>query len=152
MDTIPEKTSSSWDFLTSNPLFTHASDAISSFQDKRSSLGLPNPGTIDRLSKEVESDVFLNNFSFTGIRADITKTFSGANPLFQVSHQLAMGTQSQPPYAFAVMYGSPKVWASPIDDLREPSLFIYLFFISFLVLTRPPSRYLCKQISTMRSP
>jgi mitochondrial import receptor subunit TOM40 len=112
------KPSSSLGFLTSNAIFAQASSVFSTLQEKREALGLPNPGTVDNLSKEVERDVFLNNFSFTGLRADITKTFSGISPLFQVSHQLSMGSQAQPPYTFAALYGSPRVCAAPNDFVR----------------------------------
>jgi hypothetical protein len=109
-DTIQEKPNSSpLGYLTSNAIVAQASSVLSSWQQKREALGLPNPGTVDNLSKEVERDVFLNNYSFTGLRADITKTFSGISPLFQVSHQLSMGSQAQPPYTFAALYGSRHV-------------------------------------------
>jgi mitochondrial import receptor subunit TOM40 len=109
-DIIQEKPNSSpLGYLTSNAIFAQASSVLSSWQQKREALGLPNPGTVDNLSKEVERDVFLNNYSFTGLRADITKTFSGGSPLFQVSHQLSMGSQAQPPYTFAALYGSSRV-------------------------------------------
>jgi mitochondrial import receptor subunit TOM40 len=95
------------DFFTSNAVVSRASSVLSAFQDKRQALGLSNPGSLDNISKEVDRDVFLNNFSFTGLRADITKIF-GAYPLFHISHQLSTGSQSQPPYAFSAMYGSSK--------------------------------------------
>ena len=75
--------------LFSNPLASALGDALNSFNERRAKLGLSNPGTIESLSKEVQRDVFLNNYMFTGIRADLTKIFSMA-PLFQVSHQFAM--------------------------------------------------------------
>jgi mitochondrial import receptor subunit TOM40 len=106
---LSEKSSSPWSFITSNAIVQSASDALASLQARREALGLPCPGTVDRVAKEVESDVLLNNYSFTGLRADITKTFSGGSPLFQVSHQLSMGSQQQPPYTFAVIYGTNKV-------------------------------------------
>jgi mitochondrial import receptor subunit TOM40 len=118
MESGLEKPSSSpWEYFASNVVYVKIADAISAFQQKRKDLDLPNPGTIDNLSKEVERDVFLNNYSFTGLRADISRQLSVANPLFQVSHQFSMGSQMQPPYTFALLYGSPKV-----------------FFLSFLIM------------------
>ena len=83
-------------------------DVYSSFQERRAALGLSNPGTVEGIAKEVQRDVFLNNLSFSGLRADLTKAF-GVAPLFQVSHALSMGSQAQPPYSYGVLYGSPKV-------------------------------------------
>lgn len=93
--------------LFGNPIAASIGDAINSFSERRAKLGLSNPGTIESLSKEVQRDVFLNNYMFTGLRADITKIFSVA-PLFQVSHQFAVGERINP-YTFAAMYGSSKV-------------------------------------------
>lgn len=93
--------------LFSNPIAVALGDAINSFSERRAKLGLSNPGTIEGLSREVTRDVFLNNYMFTGIRADLTKIFSMA-PLFQVSHQFAMGERINP-YTFAAMYGTGNV-------------------------------------------
>lgn len=93
--------------LFSNPIANAIGDVVNSFSERRAKLGLSNPGTIESLAKEVQRDVFLNNFMFTGIRADLTKIFSMA-PLFQVSHQFAMGERINP-YTFAAMYGTGKV-------------------------------------------
>jgi mitochondrial import receptor subunit TOM40 len=95
-----------------NPLAITIGDAINSFSERRAKLGLSNPGSIENLSKEVNRDVFLNNFMFTGIRADLTKVFS-VSPLFQVSHQFAMGDRMNP-YAFSTMYGTGKVRYTPM--------------------------------------
>jgi len=104
------------DFFTSNALVSRASSAISAFQEKRQALGLSNPGSLDNISKEVDRDVFLNNFSFTGLRADITKSF-GVNPLFHISHQLSTGSPAQPPYAFSALYGSSKARYTTVPSL-----------------------------------
>ncbi|KAF2733861.1 hypothetical protein EJ04DRAFT_438245 [Polyplosphaeria fusca] len=84
-------------------------DVYTAFQDRREALGLSNPGTVENIAKEVQRDVFLNNLSFSGLRADLTKAF-GVAPLFQVSHALAMGSQAQPPYTYAALYGSSRVF------------------------------------------
>lgn len=93
--------------LLGNPVAAAIGDALNSFSERRAKLGLSNPGNMEGLSKEVQRDVLLNNYMFTGIRADLTKIFSMA-PLFQVSHQFAMGERINP-YTFAAMYGTGKV-------------------------------------------
>lgn len=85
--------------------------AYTAFQEKRDSLGLLNPGTVEHLTREVQRDVFLTNSMFTGLRADITKAFS-ISPMFQTSHGFSMGSQGLPPYTFLSSYGSPRVRAS----------------------------------------
>jgi mitochondrial import receptor subunit TOM40 len=110
------RASSLTDYFTSNALVSRASLAISAFQDKRKALGLSNPGSLDNISKEVDRDVFLNNFSFTGLRADITKIF-GVHPLFHISHQLSTGSQAQPPYAFSALYGSSNVCSGALSGV-----------------------------------
>lgn len=97
------------DFLTQNPVAYRLQDVYRAFSERREALGLSNPGTVENIAKEVQRDVFLNNLSFSGLRADLTKAFSVA-PLFQVSHALSMGSQAQPPYTYAALYGSPKVF------------------------------------------
>lgn len=94
-----------------NPIATTLGDVLNSFSERRAKLGLSNPGTIENLSREVQREVFLNNSMFTGVRADLTKIFSMA-PLFQVSHQFAMGERLNP-YSFAAMYGTSKVRIIP---------------------------------------
>jgi mitochondrial import receptor subunit TOM40 len=102
-------TSSSLSILTENPVAAAIKDAYNSIADRRELLGLPNPGTVDNIAREVQKDVLLSNFMFTGLRADLTKVF-GMSPLFRVSHAFAMGSQGNlPPYAFSAMYGTPKV-------------------------------------------
>ncbi|KAF4120524.1 mitochondrial import receptor subunit TOM40 [Geosmithia morbida] len=93
----------------SNPISTTLGDALNYVSERRAKLGLSNPGTIESLSREVQRDVFLNNGMFTGVRADLTKIFS-MTPLFQVSHQFAMGERINP-YTFAAMYGTNKIFA-----------------------------------------
>lgn len=102
----------------SNPIAATIGDAVNYFSERRAKLGLSNPGTIESLSKEVQRDVFLNNYMFTGIRADLTKIFSMA-PLFQVSHQFAMGERINP-YTFAAMYGTGKVSSNALESAHEP--------------------------------
>ncbi|KAI9720100.1 MAG: translocase of outer mitochondrial membrane [Chrysothrix sp. TS-e1954] len=93
--------------LTRNPLAQTAIDAYRSFSERRSSLGLSYPGTVEGISREVSRDVFLSQLMFTGFRAEFTKTLSAA-PMFQVAHHVTMGNNSMPPYSFAAIYGSPR--------------------------------------------
>lgn len=96
-------------FLTDNSVAAALKDAYSSFSERRAALGLPNPGTVDNIAREVQKEVLLSNFMFSGLRADLTKVF-GMSPLFRVSHAFSMGSSGNlPPYAFSAMYGSPKV-------------------------------------------
>lgn len=95
-------------FLTDNSLVAAARNAYRSFAERREALGLPNPGTVENVAREVQKDVFLNNYSFTGLRADLTKAFS-VTPLFQISHAFSMGSQALPPYTFAALYGTNRV-------------------------------------------
>ncbi|GKT58736.1 mitochondrial import receptor subunit TOM40 [Colletotrichum tofieldiae] len=94
--------------LLNNPVANTLSDAINSFSERRAKLGLSNPGTTENLTREVQRDVLLTNYMFTGLRADLTKAFS-MSPLFQVSHQFAMGDRLNP-YTFAALYGTSKVF------------------------------------------
>lgn len=110
-----EKQPAALDFFRSNAVVTRIADLYTGFKDRREALGLSNPGTIDNIAKEVEKDVFLNNYAFTGLRAEITKMFS-ATPLFQISHSLSMGSQMLPPYQFSAMYGNPKIFCQASVD------------------------------------
>lgn len=95
-------------FLKNNAITNALLDSYQTFSVRREALGLSNPGTVDSIAKEVQRDVFLTNYTFTGLRADLTKAFSVA-PLFQVSHAFAMGSQGLPPYTFGALYGTGKV-------------------------------------------
>ena len=95
-------------FLYSNSLTTALLDNYRLFSERRGALGLPNPGTVDNIAREVQRDVFLTNYTFSGLRADLTKAFS-ISPLFQVSHAFSMGSQGLPPYTFAALFGTNKV-------------------------------------------
>lgn len=91
--------------------FARVLDVYAAFQERREALGLSNPGTVENIAREVQRDVFLNNSSFSGLRAELTKAFSAA-PLFQVAHSLSMGSEVMPPYSYMVLYGSPRVSCS----------------------------------------
>ncbi|TEB31238.1 hypothetical protein FA13DRAFT_1754758 [Coprinellus micaceus] len=92
-----------------NPVspFFNAYDRFSSW---RRDLGLPHPGSVENLGKEVKA-THLSNYIFDGARADMTKTFS-MNPLFQVTHSFALGSQTAPPsYNFTSIFATPSVFA-----------------------------------------
>ncbi|KAM5439667.1 translocase of outer mitochondrial membrane [Microsporum ferrugineum] len=96
-------------FLTDNPAAAAIQDSYDAFARRRADLGLSNPGTVEMVAREVQKDVLLSNFMFTGLRADLTKVF-GVSPLFRVSHAFTMGSQGNlPPYAFSTMFGTSDV-------------------------------------------
>lgn len=95
-------------FLLDNIFSTTLSDAYTFFSERREKLGLSNPGSVDNIAREVQRDVLLSNYTFSGLRADLTKAFS-ISPLFQVSHSFAIGSQNLPPYTLAALFGTNKV-------------------------------------------
>lgn len=90
---------------SSNPVFSYLNDVYITIGEHRKSLGLTNPGTIENLNKEVSRDVFLTQYFFTGLRADLNKAFS-MSPAFQTSHTLSIGSNVLPPYAFSALYAT----------------------------------------------
>lgn len=95
-----------------NALVSAIRNTYLSFIERRDALGLSNPGTFENINREVQRDVFLTNFMFTGLRAEWNKPISN-NPIFQLSHQLSMGAQGMSPYTFSALYGSSKVRSVP---------------------------------------
>src|SRR5437867_4046289 len=93
---------SSLAFLTENAVAMALRDTYATFSGWRDALELSNPGTVENIAREVQKEVFLNNYTFTGLRADLTKAFS-VSPLFQVSHASAVGSQGLAPYIFAAL-------------------------------------------------
>ena len=98
----PPKQNGIWSL---NPVFSYLNDVYTTLAEHRQLLGLINPGTIENLTKEVLRDVFLNQYFFTGLRADLNKAFS-MQPAFQTSHTLSIGSQVLPPYAFLALYAT----------------------------------------------
>ena len=96
---------------SSNPIVATLRDTYLSFSERRDALGLTNPGTVENIDREVKKNVFLTNYTFSGLRADLTKPFS-MTPLFQVAHAFSMGSQGLPPYNFTAMFGTDKVRGS----------------------------------------
>ncbi|KAH6918557.1 mitochondrial import receptor subunit tom40, partial [Coprinopsis sp. MPI-PUGE-AT-0042] len=86
--------------------FFNAYDRVASW---RRDLGLPHPGSVENLQKEVKG-THLSNFIFDGARADLTKTFS-MSPLFQVTHSFALGSQTLPSsYNFGAIFATQKLF------------------------------------------
>lgn len=105
---VPITTTSSLPPATNNSIIDTVLGVYASFQTKRAALGLSNPGTVDNIAKEVTRDVFLNNQTFSGLRAELNKSFA-INPLFQVSHAFAAGSQQLSPYTFLALFGTQNV-------------------------------------------
>ena len=105
---MTEEKTTALGFFEENAVVSALRDTYLAFSERREALGLTNPGTFENIAREVQKDVFLSNFMFTGLRADLTKAFSVA-PLFQVSHAFSMGSQGLPPYTFAALFGTSKV-------------------------------------------
>lgn len=102
---VPVSSKPSNGFWALNPVFSYIGDVYSTVSDHRSALGLSNPGTIENLNKEVSRDVFLTQYAFSGLRADLNKAFSLA-PAFQTSHTLSIGSPVLPSYAFSAVYAA----------------------------------------------
>lgn len=88
-----------------NPILSPFNDLYNAVATRRSALGLSNPGTIENINKEVSKDVFLNNYFFSGLRADLSKPFS-MSPAFQISHSFSIGSPVMPAYGFAAFYAT----------------------------------------------
>lgn len=95
-------------FLVDNALALAITDTYSNLSEKRKLLGLENPGTVDGIAREVQKDVLLSNFMFSGLRCDLQKVFSIA-PLFRLQHGFAMGSQALPPWQLMALYGTSNV-------------------------------------------
>ena len=103
-----KSTSSPLSFLTDNVIAAAITDTYASLQERRKLLGLENPGTVDNIAREVQKDVLLTNFMFSGLRCDLQKIFS-VNPLFRLQHGFAMGSQALPPWQLMALYGNSSV-------------------------------------------
>lgn len=101
-------------FIYSNSVTAALAETYASLSERRDALGLSYPGTVENIAREVQKEVFLNNYTFSGLRADLTKAFS-MSPLFQVSHAFAMGAQGMQPYTFAALFGTSKVSSTQMD-------------------------------------
>ncbi|OAP56978.1 hypothetical protein AYL99_09090 [Fonsecaea erecta] len=108
---VEEKSSSTsmLSFLTDNAIAATIADSYSGLSARRKLLGLENPGTVDNIAREVQKDVLLSNFMFSGLRCDLQKVFS-INPLFRLQHGFAMGSQALPPWQLMALYGNSDVF------------------------------------------
>lgn len=102
------KGSSPWAFFTDNVISAAIRDFYSSLSEKRKALGLQNPGTVELIAKEVQRDVLLNNYMFTGLRFDLGKTLS-TSPIFEMTQAFSIGQQYAPPWRFDSMFGTSNV-------------------------------------------
>ena len=93
-------------FLHNNGLFKLFQNTYTAFSQRREALKLWNPGPIDKIKHEVDTDVFLTKFMFTGLKGDFNRPLS-MSPMFQYSHSFALGSQQLPPYGFSALYGVP---------------------------------------------
>ena len=96
-------------FWSSNPISSFIIDGYKQLHSHRKSLDLVNPGTVENLNKEVSRDVFLSQYFFTGLRADLNKAFS-LNPAFQTSHTFSIGSTSLPNYAFSALFADDNLF------------------------------------------
>ncbi|KAJ9612334.1 translocase of outer mitochondrial membrane [Cladophialophora chaetospira] len=101
--------SSPLSFLTDNAIAATISDTYSGLSARRKLMGLENPGTVDNIAREVQKDVLLSNFMFSGLRCDLQKVFS-INPLFRLQHGFAMGSQALPPWQLMALYGTSDIF------------------------------------------
>ena len=123
-------------YIESNAVVRAIRETWTSFSERREALGLSNPGTVENIAREVQKDVFLTNYMFTGLRADWTRPLS-VSPLFQYTHSFAMGSPGIPPYGFSTIFGTPKV--------KHPRLWSEgLWFLANAL-----HRSLCRPTSTM---
>ena len=106
--TLAEEKASPLAFLTDNIIALTLKDSYANIAERRKALRLENPGTVDNISREVQKDVLLSNFMFTGLRCDLQKIFSVA-PLFRIQHGLATGSQALPPYQLLALFGNSNV-------------------------------------------
>jgi mitochondrial import receptor subunit TOM40 len=113
-----EEKGSSLSFLSENVVAATVMEAYSNLSEKRKALGLENPGTVDNISREVQREVLLSNYMFSGLRCDLQKIFSVA-PLFRLQHGFAMGSQALPPWQLMALYGTPRVRTTCYPILRR---------------------------------
>jgi mitochondrial import receptor subunit TOM40 len=115
MEVIEETNASPLAFLTDNAIASTISDAYSSLQTKRKALGLENPGTVENIHREVQREVLLSNYMFSGLRCDLQKMFS-ISPLFRMQHGFAIGSPALPSWQMISIYGT-----SSVRTIQAPS-------------------------------
>ena len=110
--------------------FSPVKNVFNRFSSWRASLGLPSPGSIERLATESKSmlsychtahymdtnmllriDTIISN-PLDGARADLSKILS-VEPAFQVTHSFQLASQTQPSaYYLSTVYAASKVCIS----------------------------------------
>ncbi len=103
-----EEKGSSLSFLTDNVVASTIANTYNDLSAKRKAMGLQNPGTVDGIAREVQREVLLAGYMFSGLRCDLQKIFS-VSPLFRLQHGFAMGSQALPPWQLMALYGTPNV-------------------------------------------
>ena len=93
--------------VENNILLNVFRNTYKSFTSRRDTLGLSNPGPMDKIKKELDTDVLCSKFMFTGLKADIARPLS-ISPIFQYTHSFALGPQ-MPPYGFSALLGTTSV-------------------------------------------
>lgn len=106
--TIDEPSSGPLSFLTENAIASVINETYNNLSERRKLMGLTNPGTVENISLEVQGDVLLNNYMFSGLRCDLQKFFS-ISPMFRMQHGFAMGSNVLPPWQLLAMYGNSRV-------------------------------------------
>lgn len=106
--TIDEPSSGALSFLTDNAIASVINDTYNNLSERRKLMGLTNPGTVESISLEVQGDVLLNNYMFSGLRCDLQKFFS-ISPMFRMQHGFAMGSNVLPPWQLLAMYGNSRM-------------------------------------------
>ncbi|KAK5081842.1 translocase of outer mitochondrial membrane [Exophiala xenobiotica] len=95
-------------FLTDNAISSIINDTYQNLSERRKLMGLSNPGSVERISSEVQRDVLLTNHMFSGLRCDLQKFFS-ISPMFRLQHGFAMGSNVLPPWQLLAMYGNSRM-------------------------------------------
>lgn len=116
---VPVTTSPALPPASNNGILDTVLNVYYDFQGRRAALGLSNPGTVDNIAKEVTRDVFLTAQTFSGLRAELNKSFS-INPLFQISHAFSSGSQQLSPYTFLALFGTQNVKCQPSECVSIP--------------------------------
>ena len=107
----PENLTAQTSFSPLSPFF----NVYNRFARWRSDLDLPHPGVIENLQKEIKT-THLTTFLFDGAPADLTKSLS-LNPMFQVTHSFALGSQTLPP--------SYNLFVGNLTWINQASLLVY---------------------------
>jgi len=107
VEVLPSKQQTSTSVVS--PTFSPVASLFDRFSRWRASFGLPNPGQVEDLQKEVKL-THLNQYLFDGARADLTKGLS-VKPAFQVTHSFHLASQTTlPSYNFGAVYATDETF------------------------------------------